>query len=338
MTESGTPPQHVMRRESLDTPALLVDLAAADRNVERMLRHFRGGTVAVRPHLKTVKSPAFARRLLDAGARGVCVAKLSEAEVMAAAGIEDILITTELVGAPKLERLVRLLGNHPQILLVVDSVAGADALAQALSAARLSASVLLDLDVGQRRCGVLPGEPALALAAHVRRLPALRLIGVQGYEGHLQLCADAGARERQCREAMALLAGTAEALRVQGHEVRIVTTGGTGTALICKSCPGITEVQPGSFVFMDGAYRRVLGGDHEAALTVLATVISQPRPGEAVVDAGLKSLSTDSGFAEPKDWPGLSYRPAGDEHGILSWNAGDAGAVAARGLVVGDRV
>jgi D-serine deaminase-like pyridoxal phosphate-dependent protein len=330
--------QRAMAFESLDTPALLVDLAAADRNIERMMKHFRDGAVAVRPHLKTVKSPAFARRLLDAGARGVCVAKLSEAEVMAAAGIEDILITTELAGAPKLDRLVRLLADHPQIKLVVDSVAGADALARALNAAALSASVLLDLDVGQRRCGVLPGEPALALGAHVRGLPALRLIGVQGYEGHLQLCADADARERQCRDAMALLRGTAEALRAQGHELSIVTTGGTGTALICKSCPGITEVQPGSFVFMDSSYRRVLGGEHEAALTVLSTVISRPRPGEAVIDAGLKSLSTDSGFAEPKDRPGLSYRPAGDEHGILSWDAAARGLTSERELRVGDRV
>jgi D-serine deaminase-like pyridoxal phosphate-dependent protein len=327
-----------MAFDALDTPVLLVDQAAADRNIERMFRHFRGGVVSVRPHLKTVKSPAFARRLLDAGARGVCVAKLSEAEVMAAAGIEDILITTELAGSPKLERLVALLRDHSQIKLVIDSVAGADALARALDRAALSAAVLIDLDVGQRRCGVLPGAPALELAGHVRKLAALRLVGVQGYEGHLQLLADASARERQCRDALAQLTGTAEALRAAGHDIRIVTTGGTGTAFTCGSCPGITEVQPGSFVFMDTSYGRVLGGEFEPALTVLTTVISCPRAGEAVVDAGLKSLSTDSGFAEPKDGPGLSYRPAGDEHGILSWNAAARGAASERGLEVGDRV
>jgi D-serine deaminase-like pyridoxal phosphate-dependent protein len=346
----------VTELDRLDTPAMLVDLPAAERNIERMLRPFRGTPVRVRPHLKTVKSPEFARRMLAAGAAGVCVAKLAEAEVMAAAGIDDILITTELAGAPKLERLVRLLRRQPRVRLVVDSVEGAEALQQALGAAGLAAEVLLDVDVGQRRCGVLPGEPALALAARIAALPALRLVGVQGYEGHLQQLAT-GERERRCREALALLAECADALRAAGHAIGIVTTAGTGTAAIALGCAGITEVQPGSFVFMDTSYRRALGGEtrssrrvspnveeyrvqsagtnsghevpgaeFEPALSILSTVISRPRPGEAVIDAGLKSLSTDSGFAEPKDRPGMSYRPAGDEHGILAWSPGAPGA------------
>jgi len=311
--------------DELDTPAMLVDLDAMDRNVARFMASFRGGAVNVRPHLKTLKSPVLARRLLDAGARGVCVAKLAEAEVMLAGGIDDILITTELAGAPKLARLVALLGAFPraQLRLVVDGVEGADALARALATAGLRVRVLLDVDVGQRRCGVLPGEPARALARHIARLPALELCGVQGYEGHLQQLGDAAERERLCREAMALLAETAAELRADGHDMTTVTTGGTGTALICRSCPGITEVQPGSFVFMDTSYSRSV--DLEHALTLLSTVISRPRPNEAVVDAGLKTLSTDSGFAEPKARRGLSYRPAGDEHGILSWGDGFAG-------------
>jgi D-serine deaminase-like pyridoxal phosphate-dependent protein len=319
--------------DELDTPAMLVDLAGVDRNIERMLGHFRGSAVSVRPHLKTVKSPRWAQRLLDAGAAGVCVAKLSEAEVMAAAGIEDILVTTEVVGAPKLARLVALLRDHPNVKLVVDSMEGADALAAALGSARLSAGVLLDLDVGQHRCGVTPGAPALALARHIAALHELRLLGVQGYEGHLQQLPE-HERESLCRHAMATLAESASRLRAEGHCIDIVTTGGTGTALICKTCPGVTEVQPGSFVFMDAAYRRVLGGAYEPALSVLTTVISRPRPNEAVVDAGLKSLSTDSGFAEPRDLSGMSYRPAGDEHGILSWGASYHG----REPRIGDRI
>lgn len=321
--------------DSLDTPAMLVDLPAAERNIERMLRRFRGTPVRVRPHLKTVKSPEFARRMLDAGAAGVCVAKLGEAEVMAAAGIDDILITTELAGAPKLERLVRLLRRQPRVRLVVDGVEGAEALARALGAAGLVAEVLLDLDVGQRRCGVLPGEPALALAARIAMLPELRLVGVQGYEGHLQQLAS-DERERRCRDALALLTGCAGALRAAGHAIGIVSTAGTGTAAIALGCTGITEVQPGSFVFMDTSYRRVLGAEFEPALSILSTVISRPRAGEAVIDAGLKSLSTDSGFAEPKDRPGMSYRPAGDEHGILAWSPSTSGA--GPELRVGDRV
>ena len=322
--------------DALDTPAMLVDMDAMERNITRFMALFADAAVAVRPHLKTLKSPVLAQRLLDAGARGVCVAKLSEAEVMLAAGIDDILITTELAGGPKLARLIGLLGAYPRarLRLVVDSAEGADALAAALSNAGLRARVLLDVDVGQRRCGVLPGEPARALARHLGRLPALELCGVQGYEGHLQQLADAAARERQCREAVALLVATAAELRADGHDMATVTTGGTGTALICKDCPGVTEVQPGSFVFMDASYARVVAFEHEIALTLLSTVISRPRASEAVIDAGLKTLSTDSGPALPKGQPGLSYRPAGDEHGILSWDASYTG----RELSVGERL
>lgn len=320
--------------DAIDTPALLVDLTLCEQNIARLLGAFQGSCVAVRPHLKTVKSPRFARLLLDAGARGVCVAKLGEAEVMAAAGIEDILITTELVGAPKLARLVALLRAHDSIKLVVDSREGVDALASALGAAGLTAPVLIDLDVGQRRAGVLPGEPALALARHVATTRALRLIGVQGYEGHLQHVLDAAEREQRCAEAMQRLTSTSAALSADGHDMRIVTTGGTGTALFCRQHAGVSEVQPGSFVFMDTSYRRVLGAAYEHALVVLSTVISRPRAGEAVIDAGLKSLSTDMGVAAPAALPGVSYRPAGDEHGILSW----AAAATEPALAVGDRV
>jgi D-serine deaminase-like pyridoxal phosphate-dependent protein len=320
--------------DTIDTPALLVDLSLAERNIARMMQAFAGSAVAVRPHLKTVKSPRFARLMLDAGARGVCVAKLGEAEVMAAAGIEDILITSELAGAPKLARLVALLRAHGEIKLVVDGREAVDALARTLGAAGLTADVLLDLDVGQRRTGVLPGAPALELARHVAAARALRLVGVQGYEGHLQHVPDAAERERRCAEAMLRLTTTASALRADGHDIRIVTTGGTGSALFCRQHAGVTEVQPGSFVFMDTSYRRVLGAAYEHALVVLSTVISRARAGEAVIDAGLKSLSTDMGCAEPAALPGVSYRPAGDEHGILAWDA----AALDPALAVGDRV
>lgn len=318
---------------ALDTPALLVDWSAMERNIERLFASVRGSGVAVRPHLKTVKSPLLAQRLIAAGARGVCVAKLSEAEVMLAAGIEDVLITTELAGEVKLERLALLLARHSQLKLVVDGARGADALERALAAADRRADVLIDLDVGQHRCGVLPGAPALELARHVARLPHLRIVGVQGYEGHLQLLADREAQTGESARSLRLLTDTARDLRAAGHRIEIVTTGGTGTAEHCARHPGVTEIQPGSFVFLDTSYRSIVGAQYECALSVLATVISRSRPGEAVVDAGLKSLSTDSGFAAPKDLPGISYRPAGDEHGILSWDP--ASAVA---LDVGDRV
>src|SRR6266700_2959738 len=170
----------------LDTPSMLVDLTLMEANIASLMGHFRAKHVHVRPHLKTVKSPELAHILLAAGAVGGCVAKVSEAEVMAQAGIEDLLITSEIVGKPKLARLVALQQQHPHIKVVVDSLTGAEQLNQAMRDAQLKLNVLLDLNVGQNRCGVMPGEAALALARHIGAMSNLHLIGVQGYEGHLQ--------------------------------------------------------------------------------------------------------------------------------------------------------
>ncbi len=321
--------------DSLDTPAVIVDLDLMEANIALLMNFFAGTQVKVRPHLKTTKSPALARKLIEAGAVGGCVSKVSEAEVLAGAGIEDLLITTEIIGLPKLKRLVELVRQHPKIKVVVDSLAGARGLEEALAGAGQTIEVLIELNVGQNRCGVEPGEPALELARQMADLPHLRLVGVQGYEGHLQHIGQADEREKRCREAMASLAQTVRLLRQAGFAIETVTTGGTGTAQICATCPEVTEVQPGSFIFMDTDYRQALGPAYANALTVLSTVISRPARGRAVVDAGLKSLSTDSGMAEAKGWPGLKYRPGGDEHGILEWAEAEEGAVE---LNIGDRL
>lgn len=321
--------------EALDTPVMIVDLELMENNIASLMARLRGSRVLVRPHLKTVKSPELAHILLEAGASGGCVAKVSEAEVMAQGGIEDLLITTEIVGKPKLARLVALVQRHPRIKVVVDSQSGAQALQQAMGEAHLHIDVLIDLNVGQNRCGVTPGEEALSLARFIGKLSNIHLVGVQGYEGHLQHIHDSQERARRCRQAMQLLIGTAAQLRAAGFHIKVVTTGGTGTAEICASCEGVTEVQPGSFVFMDTDYRNALGPIYSNALTILSTVISRPTPTRSVVDAGLKSLSTDSGMPEPRGLPGVRYRPGGDEHGILTW--GD-GAAPDSLLEVGDRI
>lgn len=326
-------PQVGDRLETLDTPSMIVDLDLMEANIASMMGKLLATGVNVRPHLKTTKSPLLAKKLIAAGARGGCVAKLSEAEVMAANGVEDIFITCEIVGKPKVDRLVELFRVHREIKIVVDSPAVADPINDALEQAGVAEpiAVLLDLNVGQNRTGVQPGEPALALARHIGQLPHLRLTGVHGYEGHLQHVHDAQAREASCRAAMAVLAGTAGELRQAGFYIETVTTGGTGTSEICATCPGINEVQPGSFIFMDTDYRNALGQVYSNSLTILATVISKPEPNRAVIDTGLKSLPTDSGFAEPKNFPNMQYAPAGDEHGVLRWESGP-------GLEVGDRV
>ncbi|HEY0753803.1 MAG TPA: DSD1 family PLP-dependent enzyme [Ktedonobacteraceae bacterium] len=306
----------------LDTPAMLVDLTLMEANISRLMGQFRGSKVQVRPHLKTVKSADLARLLLAAGAVGGCVAKVSEAEVMLREGIDDLLITTEIVGKPKLERLVRLVQQSTRLKVVVDSLAGAQALNQAMHEAGQHIDVLLDLNLGQNRCGVLPGAEALRLAHSLRALDHLHLRGVQGYEGHLQHIHNAEERTQLCRQAMHLLTETAAQLQADGFALEIVTAGGTGTAEICASCEGVTEVQPGSFIFMDTDYRNAIGPLYANALTILSTVISRPVATRAVIDAGLKSLSTDSGMPEAQGLPGVTYRPGGDEHGILMWEEG----------------
>lgn len=322
--------------DELDTPAMVIDLPLMEANIEKLMGKFRGGSVSVRPHLKTVKCPELAHLLLQAGALGGCVAKVSEAEIMAQAGIEDLLITSEIVGQPKLRRLVTLVREHPQIKVVVDSLPGVHALNQVMSDAGLHINVLLDINVGQNRCGVLSGEEATALARVIGELQNIHLIGVQGYEGHLQHVHDAHEREERCRASMQQLTTTATQLRAMGFPIDIVTTGGTGTAEICASCEGVTEVQPGSFIFMDIDYRNALGPVYANALAILSTVISRPTPERAVVDAGLKSLSIDSGMAEPQGLPGVTYRPGGDEHGILTWH--EKTHVPTERLNIGERI
>ncbi|KAF2100255.1 hypothetical protein NA57DRAFT_54349 [Rhizodiscina lignyota] len=318
--------------DSLDTPSMIVDLDVMEENIGKLMKVLQPTGVDIRPHLKTTKSPILAKKLIEAGAKGGCVAKISEAEVMVANGVEDVFITCEIVGKPKVNRLVELFRNHPRIRVVVDSKEGSSAINDALATAGFERplQVLIDLNVGHNRTGIAPGEPILALAKHISSLKHLDLIGIHGYEGHLQHLHSHDEREKNCRAAMAILSGAADLLRKNGFNIRTVTTGGTGTAEFCATSPGITEVQPGSFIFMDTDYRNAVGPYFSNSLTILSTVISKPEPDRVVIDAGLKSLTTDSGFAEPKN-QGVTYTPNGDEHGSLTWEQGP-------GFSVGDRI
>lgn len=316
--------------DDLDTPCLTVDLDVFERNVRSCFSRLAG--VHVRPHLKTAKSPEVARLLLDAGATGVCVAKLGEAEVMLAGGIEDVLITSEIAGPVKVRRLARLVSDWPaaRVRIVVDSWDGASAIDETLSG---TLETLIEVNVGQNRCGVAPKD-ALALADRIRGLERLRLVGLQGYEGNLQHVRDADERRRLCDLSMGRLAAAAEQVRAGGHDIDVVTTGGTGTAEFCAAHDAVTEVQPGSFAFMDADYLDTGGIPYESSLVAIATVISRPAPDRAVIDAGLKTLSDDSGPARLVGVPGWSYQHGGDEHGVLTPN-GEPDRLELR---VGDRV
>ncbi|KAL5118208.1 hypothetical protein ACEQ8H_003880 [Pleosporales sp. CAS-2024a] len=321
--------------DSLDTPSMIVDLDLMEANIKKLMDRLLPTGVNIRPHLKTTKSALLAQRLNQAGAKGGCVAKLSEAEVMCAKGFDDLLITCEVIGRPKVQRLVELFDKHRSLRVVVDSEVGATAINAEIKRRGIKAvlPVLIDLDVGLHRTGIQPGAPALQLAQCIASLDHLELIGVQGYEGHLQHVHDFEARKAKCLESMQILTSTADALRAAGHDVRVVTTGGTGTAEFCASVPGVTEVQPGSFIFMDTDYRAAIGTTYAYSLTILATVLSTQGPNVVTIDAGLKSLTTDSGFAQCKT-PGYTYGVLGDEHGSLAWEEGSD----ARPLKIGDRV
>lgn len=323
------------RLESLDTPSMIVDLDLMEANIKKLFANLKGinPNINIRPHLKTTKSAALAKKLVAAGAKGGCVAKLSEAEAITAAGFDDLLITCEIIGAPKVRRLVELYRKHRGLRIVVDSQVGASAIDEALAQSGIEEpiSVLIDVDVGLRRTGVAPGEAAMALARHVNGLKHLRLIGAQGYEGHLQHVHGREDRRTQCLASMKILTDQVEAFRAEGFGIEVVTTGGTGTGEFCASVPGITELQPGSFIFMDTDYRNAVGTYYSNSLTILATVISGQGERRVTIDSGLKCLTTDSGLAECKD-PRYEHANLGDEHGALTWAEGTPD------LAIGDRV
>ncbi len=320
--------------DTIDTPALIVDLDVVDRNIEAMFANFKNKSVFIRPHLKTAKSPVFAKKLIEMGATGICVAKLSEAEVMAQNGVSDILITTEIIGKAKLEKLFDLLKEHPGVRLVVDSKTGTDMLANAAKAFQHKEPImiLIETNVGQNRAGLENPKDIVELAKYIQTKDALKFMGIQGYEGHVQLLADENERKNKSTQAMAHLGKIVSELKSSGIEVPVVTTGGTGTSPWCAENDFVTEVQPGSFIFMDTAYRKA-GQKYEQALHLVATVISKPNSERAVIDSGYKSLSTDSGAPEVSNIASLAYEPGGDEHGILKSASG--GDVA---LEIGDRV
>lgn len=285
---------HSMRDLDVDTPALLLDLPALERNIGQMAAFARGAGVNLRPHSKTHKSPKIASMQLAAGALGITCQKLGEAEVMAEAGIGGILISSQIVGAQKIRRLVDL-ARHAQVLVAVDDARNVSDLSQAFVSAGATLGVVIEVDVGMMRCGVQPGEPTLALARQIIESPGLKFMGLMGYEGHTVSIRDGAERRQGASASLRLLVDTAEMLRHSGVPVGIVSSTGTGTFDTGGGFPGITELQVGSYATMDADYQEV-GVPFECALTVLATVISTPREGLAILDAGMKALAPDHGM------------------------------------------
>jgi D-serine deaminase-like pyridoxal phosphate-dependent protein len=304
-----------MSVEELDTPALLLDLAAFERNVARMAAFFADKPATVRPHSKSHKCPQIALRQLEAGAIGITCAKVSEAEVMAGAGIKDILVANQVSGRIKIDRATDLAGRC-NLMVAVDDADNVRQLAEASAAKGVVLRVLVEVDVGMGRCGVQPGEPALDLARQVARAPGLKLEGLMAYEGHLVMVEDPGERARRVWAAFNPLADTVSLLERDGLPVWIVSSGGTGTYNITGTLPFITEIQCGSYVLMDNKYRTIQP-EFQPSLTVLSTVVSRPVPERIVVDAGLKSMTSEFGWPLPLDGEGVSVRHLSEEHGNL---------------------
>lgn len=315
-----------LTRHDLPTPSLLVDLDVVEGNIEKMSRRLAAARVGLRPHVKSHKCPEIARRQLAAGAVGICVATIREAEAMADAGIDGLLITSQMAGEDKTRRLIRLTRRLPRTLSVVDHFEHACRLEAAAGAAGVVLNVLIDIDPNIHRSGIRAGDPAVRLAEQISRMKHLKLGGVQCYSADSSHVVGHEARRKHSTDAMVPAIETFRRVQQSGIPVEIMSGGSTGTYDIDTELPGLTELQAGSYVYLDVDYRRIGGregaefSDFGQALTVLATVISCNHPGLATVDAGYKAFATDRPFGPAvKHGEGIAYRFAGDEHGMLDF-------------------
>lgn len=302
-----------------DTPALLLDLDAAEKNIRQMSDYFRSKKAYLRPHVKVHKSPFLAHKQISAGAKGITCAKISEAEVMAYSGIDDILIANEVVGDEKLRRLARL-AKECQIQVPVDDIENAKQLSRLASQEDSKIGVLVDINLGLdqegilNRCGVPPDAPAVKLAREISQLRNIEFKGLMAYEGGLRKFPEFSDRKAAVEKALSRVIETKDMIEEAGLNVETVSCGGTMSYNIDAEFPGVTEVQAGSYVFMDATYKK-FGLDFEISLTLLATVISKPKPEKVIIDAGLKAISADSGLPIVKRRPELECIGLNAEHG-----------------------
>ena len=313
-----------MREEEVDTPALLIDLDAFEANLDTMAAKVAAAGVKLRPHAKTHKSAVIAQLQIARGAVGNCVQKMGEAEALAWGGVHNILVSNQVVGASKLARFAAL-STLAQMAICVDDLAQVAALEAAGRDAGKRLTVLVEIDVGGRRCGVAPGGEAVALAQAIAASPHLRFGGLQAYNGRAQHFRTLEERCTAIGETADNTRRTVDMLRQQGLACEIVGGAGTGTFEIEAQSGVFTELQAGSYVFMDADYGRNLDGagapvsTFRNALFVLATVMSAPRPGIAVVDAGHTAVAVDSGLPLVWQRPDIRATSLSDEHGKLEF-------------------
>jgi D-serine deaminase-like pyridoxal phosphate-dependent protein len=320
-----------MTLEATDTPALVLDIEVAERNIARMSEYFRDKKAHLRPHVKVHKSPLLAHKQIEAGAHGITCAKVSEAEIMANSGISDILIANEIVGVDKLKRLANL-AKRCHIEVLVDNLDVAKETSRIASDVGSKIGVLVELNLGANldgildRCGVSPGHPAVELVRDISKLSHLDFIGLMGYEGSLRKFADPDSRVSIVGKALGLLVETKDMVEDSGIGVSEVSCGGTFSYKLASEVKGITEIQAGSYVFMDTTYQKY-GVDLDFALSLLTSVVSTPRPEKFIVDAGLKSISAELGLPSIKGRGDMECVALNAEHGHYKMHSSNSPSI-----------
>jgi D-serine deaminase-like pyridoxal phosphate-dependent protein len=303
-------------KREIETPALLIDLDIMEDNIEKMARYFSGVKSSLRAHTKTHKSPTLAQKQISAGSRGICCQKLGEAEVMTNHGVRDILITSEVVDPEKIQRLVRLARSH-DVKVVVDNLKVAKATSEAARRQGVRQGVIVEIDVRRKRCGVMPGEPTVAFVKKIMEFEGLDFRGLMGYEGPFFDIPDFEKRKAAAREVLHSLKETVDMVESEGIVVQDVSAGSTSTHGVAGEYPKVTEIQAGSYVFMDSTYKKLGGLDFDCALTVLATVISRPIPERVVVNTGWKAITQEFGMPSVKDNEDAKVYHMSEEHGMI---------------------
>ena len=332
------PPAEIgMSLDEVDTPSLMIDLDAFEVNLRRLPTQLAGRPVRLRPHAKTHKCPVIALQQVELGAVGVCVQKVGEAEAMVQGGVRDVLVTNEIVGQQKLRRLMAL-AHLARIGACADDPLQVRALEASAGEAGITLSVHVEVNMGGNRCGVEPGEPALALAREIAAQPHLAFAGLQAYHGSAQHLRGWDERRQAIEQAAHKAAETRDLLARSGIPCPSVTGAGTGSFEFEAASGVYTELQCGSYIFMDADYGRNLDRDgapvstFRPSLFVWATVMSRPTEERAIVDAGLKALAFDSGPPLVWDEPAALYERASDEHGRLAVTS------ATNRLRIGDKI
>ena len=311
--------------QDLDTPALLIDLSRVNKNIEDMQKKANSAGVHLRPHTKTHRTPALAFLQLGAGAHGISVAKIGEAEVMAHSGINDIFIASVTMGKQKIERLKRL-AVQTKVMIGVDDEEQVMELSTIFAAEQKPIDVLIEIETGEERTGLVPGERLIRLARFIKKASGIRLKGVFSHEGHTYSASTAYECRALFKKSQEHTLRAADLIRNEGISIDVISIGATPSLLLGDLLPGITEIRPGTYILMDAAQGHAIQDYSRCAATVLATVTSKPTSERVVVDAGVKALTSfvrtkgiciTPGFGLVKGFNDLRIAKLYDEHGII---------------------